>query len=162
MEIVEMLKSRVCWLVLALGIAISLYVVRPLALVSQPDMTTGIAVILFLILFPTSLACNVRLVKSKFKEFRSVGKHGIANFILYAIGLTSLQTCLVSGVCGVNAAISILFLVLPSSLVHLFIEYSRYVLLAADLGLFISLLSMKCFSGKPGKGAVERPVLKGF
>ena len=144
-----MMKSWICWLVMVIGFLASIWMVRNMHF--NGGAFFELSVLGFIILFPVSLACNIRLLKSKYRELKAAKKLSILNFIVYGLGFASLQTCLVSGFCGVSGFVSVMMLVFPSYMVNAFVEYSVYVLAISDILLFASLFFMKCFHQESNK-----------
>ena len=154
MEIMEVMKSWKCWIAMLIGLALGFVVARPA--ISAENSLVLILSVLFLMLFPVSIACNIRLVRAKYRELKTLGKVGIFSLIVYGLGLVSLQTCMVSGFCGVSAGLSLLMLILPATAVSGFASYSIYVLALSDLAMIAGLLFMKCF--KEEKAPIKTPV----
>ncbi len=148
MQILEMFKSKWCWLSTALAFLLSLYIIKSSFQFATYSLLIWIDVALFTLLFSLSFSCTVRTIKLKLKEKKFDKKEGIrgmVNLLLYIIGITTLQTCAFSGVCGVNLTLSFLSIFLPFWASQLLIEYSIYILFGINILLFISLLTMKCF-----------------
>ena len=150
-----MFKVKWCWLSTALALIASIYIVKKELLFSLSGLNSwfvSINIIFFIILFSLSFSCTIRSIRIKLKELRGVKKgmlkegwKGIANLILYVIGFTALQTCVVGGMCGVNLAIPLLTLVLPFSVSRILMMYGEWILFAINILLILSLLSMRCF-----------------
>ncbi len=106
--------------------------------------------LLFAILLSLSLACSVKVAKIKWQTQHKLAKKSFFSSLLYVAGLTAAQTCFIGGFCGVNLAVSILAIILPSSLLAYFIHYSGWVLIGINIGLIGSLWYMGCLSKKRG------------
>ena len=151
MEITKTLKSKVCWIVMILSVFFLLLLMRDqIANIfhnKSPfiSIVAILAVIAFFAMFALSLACTIRIIKDRFEERKKFAKESIWNLILYVVGFTTLQTCFLSGICGVNLVIPILSLFLPVTFIGFMEHYGLYILIAVDILLFISLYTMKCF-----------------
>ena len=143
MWIVEVFKSRYCWIVFAVALVIG-YLLLPGSLFEQ-DILVTMLLILFLGVFSISITCIVRNLKEQIVSVRNVEKGSIISAIGSILGFTAIQTCVVSGVCGVNMFLAILYAVFPAVFVDMFVEYGAFILLISDVILLFSLYYMKCF-----------------
>ena len=128
-----------------LALIISYFIVKSYFNVFIHNILSAIFVVIFVVLFALSLACMIRAIRLKIKETKRLEKGSILAFIAYILGFVAIQTCFVSGVCGVNLAISILMIFLPFTFVNFFMKYGLFILIFSDILLFVSLLTMKCF-----------------
>ena len=144
-----MFRSKYCWLVFSISLVVAYFLVKKF-LTSFTDLFVIINTVLFLILFSLSLTCNIRIIRKRVEEVKRIEiyRNGIISVILYLIGFTALQTCFVSGFCGINLTISLLSTILPAAFLNFFVEYGKWVLFATNILLLISLFSMKCFLRK--------------
>ncbi len=145
MEIIEMFRSKWCWITSGLGFLVSLWLVWSSFMSGRFDFLRILAVGGFLVLFPLSLSCNIRLLVKRWREAKAIGG-GIAHMVLYMLGFVALQSCFVGGFCGVSLGTSLLFLVLPSGIAGTFLHNSPMILLGVDGLLLAGLWYMKCFS----------------
>ena len=155
MEIIKLFKSKWCLGVMGASGLVTYWVIKPqttsLNLTTVPVWYVGI-LLMFVLLFSLSLACSVRVAKIKWQVQRQVAKKSFVSSLLYVAGLTTAQTCFIGGFCGVNLAVSVLAVILPSSLLAYFIHYSVWVLMGVNLGLIGSLWYMGCLSKKEVTG----------
>lgn len=151
MEIIEVLKSKKCWLVMFLSLGLTYLAVKPYLVAGQPQTWLSFFLIIsFGFLFSLSLSCNVRLIKTRYQEEKKirVGKKGLLTSLAYLFGFTALQSCFIGGFCGVNLVISLLALILPATAITVFVHYGFWLLVFTDLIIFYSLIYMGCFKRK--------------
>ncbi len=150
-EIEETLRSKICWIVMALAVFFLGLLMRDelkgaIKKESPAAVAANImAIIVFFALFAVSLACMIKITKERIRQAKNIDKKSVWNIVLYLVGFTTLQTCFMSGVCGVNLALPILTMFLPITVVDFMSKYGLYILLSVDALLFLSLLQMKCF-----------------
>lgn len=147
MEIVEVLKSWRCWIVIFLSSLAGFYLVRP---VLNFYISTDAIILsaLFISLFSVSVACLVRSIKISLSVLKT--KESVAGIIGYIIGILSLQSCVASGVCVQTFLLTFMVSVLPGFLVDIFMNFGKYLLLLSSVLIAYSLKSMGCFR-KQGK-----------
>ena len=149
MEILEMFKSKYCWLVFLTSMALAYWIVTSSLTFGFTDTLVMINVVIFVALFALSLTCNIRLLKTKIKESKSRAyTSGIVSTVLYILGITAIESCLVSGVCGISLGLSLLSLILPTVALDFFIRWGFWILVIVNVFLFVSLFYMKCFERK--------------
>ena len=146
MEMLNVLKSKYCWLVIFLASTAGYYVVKPILDINKAIDTLFLASI-FLITFSFSIACMVRKIKLNIQALKS--HETWVNVIAYVIGFTSLQTCLVTGVCIQGIGLPLLLTILPASMVTIFEQYAKAILALSILAMVYSFHSMGCFKTQP-------------
>ncbi len=154
MQILEMFKNKWCWFTTAVAVIVSAYILKSNFTFGYFSWYVSINMLTFVILFSLSFSCTIRTIKLRVQEKifdKKEGLKGIINFILYIIGISALQTCAFSGICGVNLALPLLSIVLPFWVSELLVEYSMWILLSVNILLLASLFTMKCFRSSKGK-----------
>ena len=142
MEILEVLKSKYCWIVIFISIFIGYYLIHPFLRLGISVVVTLLS-ITFLGMFSMSIACMVRTIKLSYTQLKSHGT--MIGIIGYVFGFISLQTCFVSGMCVSNLIVPLLYTFLPVTFVNIFSKYSELILGFSVLLIVYSLFSMGCF-----------------
>ena len=113
-------------------------------LFSQDPVVTAL-LLTFLGLFSISITCIVRNLKEQIVSLKNVEKGSLISAIGSILGFTAIQTCVVSGMCGVNMFLALLYTIFPAIFVDMFVEYGVIILLISNIILLFSLYYMKCF-----------------
>ena len=144
MKILNVLKSKYCWLVILISIGLSYFLV-----LKNINQFTNTYVIIFALIYATlfsiSNACIIKDIVNRFTNkvkrnekltFKQI--LGISGSIL---GYGALQTCTVGYACTTPILLSIL----PTSFSTLFLHHGIWLLIASDILLLFSIYRMNCF-----------------
>lgn len=140
MRILEVLKSKYCWLVILISIFLSYFLI-----LKDINPYTKLSVIVlgitYSIFFSISNACLVKDIVGKTKEKIKTEKESYISIIGSILGYGALQTCTL----GYTCTTPLIFALLPSSVISVLIGSSVWLLLLSDILLGYSIFKMKCF-----------------
>ena len=142
MQIIEVLKSKNCWLVMLIWGLFSYLLLQETF--AHGDIIIKAISALFIFVLSLVIACTIKTVVSNSQK-KSQSLRSLANGIIGLIGIIATQTCLASGVCAITLTTAILSTILPLAVVNIFEEYSIHIIILSTLFLAYSLYSMKCF-----------------
>lgn len=140
MKILEVLKSKYCWIVITLSLILSYFLV--LKDINTYTKTSIIILgIVYSILFSISNACLTKDIVKRTKEKIETRKESYISIFASILGYGALQTCTL----GYTCTTPLIFALLPTSLIPVLVNNSIWLLLISDILLIYSVFKMKCF-----------------
>jgi hypothetical protein len=139
--ILEVLASHYCQVVLVIMI-LAAYSLVPAKIFSGLYWPLAIS---FMLVFGLTITCLVRTIKERIIHRQQTATHSVLGVISAAIGLSALQFCTVSGVCGASVGMAVVSLVFPKFAYNLFDQYAVWITVLSIVLQLISLWQMKCF-----------------